>query len=166
MAKIEGRQRVIAKMRALGPETRKALAAALNKGAGQVVATAQAFVPVGETGDLRASIKAFPGGAPDFGTSGVIQIASKKPRKKRGKSAAANRSSARQATGAAITDPELTVDVVAGNSKTYYARFVEFGTSSTTPQPYFYPSVRLNKNKVKRGVAKAMREAARKTWAR
>jgi HK97 gp10 family phage protein len=166
MAKIEGRERVLRKMRALAPETRKALAAALNKGAGQVVATAKAFVPVGDTGNLRDSIQAYPGGAPDFGTSGVIQIASKKPRKKRGKSAAASRSAARAASGASVTDPELTVDVVAGNSKTYYARFVEFGTSSTTPQPYFYPAVRLNKNKVKRNVAKAMREAARKTWAR
>jgi HK97 gp10 family phage protein len=165
MAKIEGRERVIRKMRALAPETRLALSDALKKGAGKVVDTARAFVPV-DTGALRASIQAYPGGAPDFGTSGVIQIASKKPRKKSGRSAAASRSASRLESGAAITDPYLTVDVVAGNSKEYYARFVEFGTSSKKPRPYFFPSVRLNKNKVKRGVAKAMRDAARKAWAR
>jgi HK97 gp10 family phage protein len=165
MAKIEGRERVLRKMRALSPATRQALAAALKKGAGQVVTTAQAFVPE-DSGDLRRSIQAYPGGAPDFGTSGVIQVSSKKPRKKRGSSAASKSATRRLASGAAVTDPELTVDVVAGNSKTYYARFVEFGTSSSRPRPYFFPSVRLNKNKVKRGVAKAMRDAAKKTWAR
>jgi HK97 gp10 family phage protein len=165
MAKIEGRERVLSKMRALAPATREALSKALKTGAGKIVTTAQNFVPK-DTGALRNSIKAYPGGAPNFGTNGVIQVSSKKGRKKRGKSAAAKSSAGNAAAGRGVTDPDLTVDVVAGNSKQYYARFVEFGTSSSRPNPYFNPSIRLNKAKVKRGVAKAMRDAARATWAR
>lgn len=165
MATIEGRERVLRKMGSLAPQTRTALSAALKKGAGQVVSTAQNFAPE-ISGDLKRSIKAYPGGAPNFGTSGVIQVASSKKRRKKGASAASKKSAERMALGQNVTDPDLTVDVVAGDSKAYYARLVEMGTSSAKPRPYFYPSVRLNKNKVKRGIAKAMREAARKTWAR
>jgi hypothetical protein len=59
------------------------------------------------------------------------------------------------------------VRVVAGGSPTTkggydYALGVEFGTSDTTAEPYFFPSYRLGKRSHKRRVTRAMKVSSQK----
>ena len=57
---------------------------------------------------------------------------------------------------------ELARTVTVGDDVAYYARWVEFGTPTHTPQPYFFPAYRLLRkrlsNRIKRAVGKAVRE--------
>lgn len=58
-------------------------------------------------------------------------------------------------------DTELQRKVIAGDGEAFYGRWVEFGTSDTPAQPFFYPAYRLLKkriqNRLKRSVAKAIK---------
>jgi HK97 gp10 family phage protein len=58
--------------------------------------------------------------------------------------------------------PEYAVVVTAGDTKTRYVHFVEYGTSKMTAEPFFWPAYRLLKRKlslrIKRGASKAVRE--------
>lgn len=105
---------------------------AMEKGADEIVAMAKGLVPVGATGDLKASIGWTWGDAP----KGSITLASSKP----------------VGNGERIT-------IYAGNSEAYYARWVEFGTSKATPHPYFYPSYRTLKRRVKSRITREMKKA-------
>ena len=62
--------------------------------------------------------------------------------------------------------PEYAVVVTAGDTKTRYVHFVEYGTSKMTAEPFFWPAYRLLKQKlslrIKRGASKAVRE----NWAK
>jgi HK97 gp10 family phage protein len=61
-------------------------------------------------------------------------------------------------------DPDLTVWIYAGTEARdkdgWYARFVEFGTAphgahpGTSPQPFFFPAIRLLRKDVKRNIAR------------
>ena len=55
--------------------------------------------------------------------------------------------------------PQGAAMVTAGNKKAYYAAMVEFGTERTTAQPYFYPSYRANRKRVKARASRAMSKA-------
>jgi HK97 gp10 family phage protein len=62
-----------------------------------------------------------------------------------------------------MTVPENAVVVTVGNKDVRYAHLVEYGTSQAPAQPYFWPAFRLLRkriqNRVKRAIAKAVREA-------
>lgn len=64
--------------------------------------------------------------------------------------------------GGARVAGELEALVTVGNSDVRYAHFVEYGTIDAPEQPFFWPAVRLLqkrlKNRMKRSVAKAVRE--------
>lgn len=60
MAKVQGLDRLKAKIMRLAPETKKEMLAALNKGADEMVAMAKRLVPV-DDGVLRDSIRKEPG---------------------------------------------------------------------------------------------------------
>ena len=64
--------------------------------------------------------------------------------------------------GGSTTAGENQVLVTAGNTDVRYPHLVEYGTSDTAAQPFFWPAYRLNKkrlaNRIKRAVAKAVRE--------
>lgn len=76
-------------------------------------------------------------------------------------------------------DPELTVAVTAGGPDTFYARFVEFGTSERTaggrfagatipaipPQPFFYPAFRALRRRIRSRISRASGKAARRVAA-
>lgn len=55
----------------------------------------------------------------------------------------------------------IRVSIFAGSSKAFYARFVEFGTERTSPQPFFFPAYRANKKRAKSRVTRAIKKAIR-----
>lgn len=62
-------------------------------------------------------------------------------------------------------DPDLSAFIYAGtedkSARGWYARFIEFGTAphdghpGTSPQPFFYPAIRLLKRDIKRSIQRA-----------
>lgn len=54
---------------------------------------------------------------------------------------------------------DLQVKVV---SSAFYSRYVEFGTSHSAAEPFFFPGYRLVKKRVKARIARAARAAAKK----
>jgi HK97 gp10 family phage protein len=75
-----------------------------------------------------------------------------------------DRGASKDAKKAAGADPDLTVRVIEGDRKAFYASMVEFGTTRTPAQPHFYPTYRsLRKRlsgRIKRAQRKAIKEAA------
>jgi HK97 gp10 family phage protein len=59
---------------------------------------------------------------------------------------------------------DLSQEVVAGEGKAFYARFLEFGTVKAPAQPFFFPAYRLLRKKFKTRIrsatSKAVKEAA------
>lgn len=63
---------------------------------------------------------------------------------------------------------ELQVVVTAGGTGAtpgFYATFVEFGTSESQAQPFFYPAYRLNKKSMEAAIKRAIAKAIRDEWA-
>lgn len=58
-------------------------------------------------------------------------------------------------------DHELAELVTAGNRQAFYARFVEFGTPTRSATPYFFPSYRALRRRVRARIAQAVRRAIR-----
>lgn len=130
---VIGRLRLQRKLKALPDAVKAPIKAALAQGANEIVTMAKNLVPV-DSGDLKSSIGWTWGRPP----SGSIVLATS------------------QRIGG-----ELAVTVYAGNDEAFYARWVEFGTTKHIAQPYFFPSYRANKRKVKTRINKAVRQAAR-----
>lgn len=73
-------------------------------------------------------------------------------------------------------DRDLSVWIYAGTedktAKGWYARFVEFGTAphgghpGTSPQPFFFPAIRLLRKDVKRNIARAFNRSLKKAGLR
>ncbi|XKM39124.1 HK97-gp10 family putative phage morphogenesis protein [Rhizobium ruizarguesonis] len=59
---------------------------------------------------------------------------------------------------------ETEVIVTAGNSEVRYAHLVEYGTSDTEAQPYFWPALRLLRNRLQQGIDRAGRKAVKDAW--
>jgi HK97 gp10 family phage protein len=157
MAKVEGRARLLAKMRALPTEVRSAIKQALAEGADEITGMQKRLAPVSATGShgnppgaLRDSIVQTWGGARERYSS--------------------------LAGSAGAGDPDLTVRISAGNSKVRYAHLVEFGTAphinggkfkgtqhpGTPAQPFFYPAYRALRKRVKSRISRATNKAAKK----
>lgn len=162
--RMRGRDSLLKKLKAIQGAPRKAMRAALEKGAKDVVATAKHFAPVND-GKLRDSIGyTFGEYTPD--NPNVRGVAT---------------------PGGG--DPDLTVIVHAGNRDAYYAAFVEWGTAqaaaegprrdkryksievmtkgsrghaATPEQPFFYPAYRMHKKRVADAVKRAARKAIKK----
>lgn len=163
--KIERRKALVEKLKRIPARARAEIRKALASGAAEMAATARAFAPV-RSGDLRNSI-GFTFGAYKPENSNVRGLA---------------------ATGG-IGDPDLTVTVHAGDAKAFYAAFVEFGTKPHTlaagarlkngkanrkarqgngplhpgakPSPFFFPSYRLLKPRIKGRISRATTKAAK-----
>jgi HK97 gp10 family phage protein len=121
-------------MNAIPQAVRDAVTPALVKSGEELVARMQALAPV-DTGALKASIIATPPG----GTTPPYS----------------------QPGGSTVV-PENAVYVTAGNRDVRYPALVEFGTSHSKAEPYFWPAYRLTRkriaNRVKRAIGKAVRE--------
>lgn len=66
--------------------------------------------------------------------------------------------------GGSMVVPENAAAVTAGNEDVRYAHLVEYGTAEAHAQPYFWPSVRLNRNRAVRRIRRAISTAVRKSW--
>lgn len=143
---MKGLAQLNRKLRAIPQVVEAEIKAAMAKGADEVVALAKSLVPV-DDGDLRDSIEWTWGDAP----SGALAIAS-------------------------AGDGNLRITIYAGDEKAFYARWVEFGTAQhpqggmfkgathpgTTAQPFFYPSWRALRRRVKSRLTRAMNKAAKR----
>lgn len=134
----------------------KAVAAAVREAmeeeAQEIVDAMKRLVPV-DKGDLRDSIN-WCWGQPPRGSSGILSIGG-------GKGGAFNGNK---------------ISIFAGNDKAYYARFVEFGTHphtqggefagsqspGTRAQPFFYPTWRAYKRRLKGRISRKVNAAIKK----
>lgn len=132
-------QRFQERLEAIPKSVREAVQPALVKSADELADQMRKLAPVDE-GDLRASIKVTPPGGttPAYSQPGGSTIAG-----------------------------ELEAIVTVGNQDVRYAHLVEYGTSDTSAQPYFWPAVRTMRKRfqarIKRAVNKAVRNAANKS---
>ena len=128
-------ERLKRRLAAIPKAVKDAVGPALAKSGNELAGTMKQLAPV-ETGALRDSIAVtLPGEAtPPYSQPGGSRVAG-----------------------------ETEVIVTAGDEAVRYAHLVEYGTSDTQAQPFFWPAYRLNKkrlaNRIKRAVGKAVREA-------
>lgn len=113
--------------------------AAMEKGATEIVSMMKGRVPV-DTGALRDSIGWTWGDAP----KGSMVIAQ-----------------SRKVKGERITIYAGTRNKGLGDQDAFYARWVEFGTQHAAPHPFFYPSYRTLKRRVKSRITREMKKAIR-----
>lgn len=59
---------------------------------------------------------------------------------------------------------ETEVIVTAGNADVRYAHLVEYGTSATEAQPFFWPALRLLRKALQQRIDRAGRKAVRDAW--
>ncbi|TBH58570.1 HK97 gp10 family phage protein [Rhizobium leguminosarum] len=59
---------------------------------------------------------------------------------------------------------ETEVIVTAGNSEVRYAHLVEYGTAHAEAQPYFWPALRLLRNRLQQRIDRAGRKAVKDAW--
>ncbi|MGB0855031.1 MAG: HK97-gp10 family putative phage morphogenesis protein [Pikeienuella sp.] len=105
---------------------------ALRIGANELVSEMRRLVPV-DQGDLRDSIAWTFGDAP-AGTLALDTIGG---------------------------NSEFRVTIYAGGGDEYYAFFQEFGTKNMAPTPFFYPSYRKLKRRVKGRITREINKAIR-----
>jgi HK97 gp10 family phage protein len=60
---------------------------------------------------------------------------------------------------------ELAITVWAGGPTAIHARWVEFGASKTTAKPFFYPSYRALRKRIRSSISYASKKAAQKVAA-
>ncbi|WDR05625.1 HK97 gp10 family phage protein [Devosia rhodophyticola] len=138
MAKSNQLARFEARMNAIPKAVREAVQPALAKNADELASAMKHLAePSRDTGALIDSIHAtLPGErTPPYSQPGGNQTAS-----------------------------ELEALVTAGNSEVRYAHLVEYGTSDTDAQPFFWPSVRLLKKRLNNRMKRAISKAVRTKW--
>ncbi|MBB3568738.1 HK97 gp10 family phage protein [Rhizobium sp. BK491] len=59
---------------------------------------------------------------------------------------------------------ETEVIVTAGNTDIRYAHLVEYGTSKSEAQPFFWPALRLLRKRLQQRIDRAGRKAVRDAW--
>lgn len=142
MAGFSNKERALRRMRALTPEVRIMIEDAMEKEAAELTELIRRRVPV-DTGSLRDSVR--------YDTS---------PDRMRFTIRAGGLPSTRKKVRKGVRDSDFAEARLEGNNKGEfdYARAVEFGTSDTAAQPYFYPSYRQKK----RGIRRRVKAAAKK----
>lgn len=140
--KIQGLERLRRKLQKMPERIEEQIRLVMEKSANEIVAMAKSLVPV-DSGALRDSIGWTWGDAP----KGAITIA-------KGKKG-----------DLAITIYAGTRDKGLGAADAFYARWVEFGTQKMTAQPYFYPSYRTNKKRVRGRITRAINKAVKEVAA-
>jgi HK97 gp10 family phage protein len=138
---ISGLEQLRAKIRALPEAARADIRKAMEQSADEVVAMAKRLVPV-DSGALRDSIGWTWGEPP----KGSFALARSGP------------------PGEAITIYAGSRDKELGGRDAFYVRWVEFGTVTATAHPFFFPSWRALRRRVKsrnsRAVSKAFKKVA------
>lgn len=156
--KIEGRERLLAKMKALPGEVRSAIKQALAEGADEITDMQKRLAPVSTTGSH--------GNAPGALRDSIVQTWG----------GGKVRYSSLTGNAGESGDPDLSVRISAGNSKVRYAHMIEFGTAphinagkfagtqhpGTAAQPFFFPAYRALRKRVKSRITRATNKAAKK----
>lgn len=142
---IIGLNRLNRKLRELPKAANDAIKPVMEQVANSVVATAKSLAPV-RTGKLRDSIGWTWGEAP----VGTMVIGKVKDRK----------------------SGNLAITIFAGGNRAFWARWVEFGTSSggfggngSPAQPFFYPAWRAHRRSAKGKITRAINKSAKKVAA-
>jgi len=131
-------KRLARRLNAIPKAVKTAVVPALEKSGSELVGAMRQLAPV-DTGDLKHSIKyTMPGQAtPPYSQPGGSRVAA-----------------------------ENQVLVTAGDEDVRYAHLVEYGTTDTTAQPFFWPAYRLKRkrlaSRIKRSISKAVKEEWRK----
>jgi HK97 gp10 family phage protein len=126
------------RMAAIPAAVREAVAPAVVKAGERLAATMRQLAPE-DTGALKESIAVtLPGHmTPPYSQPGGMRVAG-----------------------------ELEVLVTVGGEEVRYPHLVEYGTSDTDAQPFFWPAVRMdqktNRNAIRRAAAKAVRDVVKK----
>ena len=155
--KVQNRERLLKRLEEIPKEVRAAIRPAIEQGAREIADMARNLAPR-DSGDLQNSI------GYTFGDY--------KP----------ENSNVRGVSVGQAGDKDLTAIIHAGDARAFYARWVEFGVANSweiggrfegathpgfSAQPFFFPSYRANKRKVKnrisRATTKAVKAAAKKT---
>ncbi|AMM83146.1 HK97 gp10 family phage protein [Martelella lutilitoris] len=136
MADDGGISRLKKRLNAIPKDVREAVAPDLLKSGNELAATMKQLAPE-DSGDLKDSIAVT---GPGEQTPAYSQ------------------------PGGSKTLPENAVAVTVGNEEVRYPHLVEYGTSKTEAQPYFWPSVRLLKKRITNRTKRAVSKAVRKHW--
>lgn len=156
--RIQGRERLLKKMKALPGEVRSAIKQALAEGADEITDMQKRLAPVSATGSH--------GNAPGALRDSIVQTWG----------GGKVRYSSLTGNSGAAGDPDLSVRISAGNSKVRYAHMIEFGTAphinagkfagtqhpGTAAQPFFFPVYRALRKRVKSRITRATTKAAKK----
>lgn len=62
--------------------------------------------------------------------------------------------------------PENAVVITAGNSEVRYPHLVEYGTSHSPAEPFFWPAYRILKKRLSSRIKRAASKAVRENWAK
>jgi HK97 gp10 family phage protein len=68
-----------------------------------------------------------------------------------------------QPGGMRVAGPNEVI-VTAGNEDVRYAHLVEYGTSKTEAEPFFWPALRLFRTRFKRRDSRTIKQAIKKAW--
>lgn len=151
---VQGLGRLHKKLKRLPVLAEQEISKAMEQSANEIVALAKSLAPV-ESGDLQMSISWTWGDAP----KGSMVLGKVKS----------------QGRGAG----NLQITIFAGGGDAFYARFIEFGTSShtngglfegsehpgTKAQPFFYPAYRAVRKRAKGRVTRAITKSAKRAAA-
>ena len=136
MARSAQLARLTRKLEAIPQRVREVVTPALEKSGNELVETMQHLAPE-DTSALKESIAMTPGGqaTPSYSQPGGSQIV-----------------------------PLGAVAVTVGNEDVRYGHLVEYGTTETEAQPYFWPAYRLLKKRIGNRVKRSMRKAVKDGW--
>jgi HK97 gp10 family phage protein len=59
---------------------------------------------------------------------------------------------------------KIAVRVTAGGRKTFYVRFIEFGTRNASAHPFIFSSWRLMRKRIAKRIRNSIKVAARRAW--
>jgi HK97 gp10 family phage protein len=137
-------ERMKARHKAIPKAVMEAIQPTLRKAAAEIVAEMQRECPVSKDsahgnppGALRDSITATPGGQSTPGHS--------------------------QPGGSTVVGDD-SVLITAGSSRVRYPHFVEYGTVKMAAEPYFFPAIRLLRERTKATISKAFYNTVAEQW--
>lgn len=136
MANDGGLKRFQERMRAIPKAVREGVKPALIKSAEEMAAGMRSLAPEDE-GDLKKSIVVTGPGetTPPYSQPGGSRVV-----------------------------PENAAAITAGNSDVRYPHLVEYGTSNTPAQDFFWPGFRTNKKRATNRIKRAMSKAVKDNW--
>lgn len=129
-------ERLKRRMAAIPEGVKQAVVPALIRSGDELVGRMRTLCPV-DSGKLRDSITATPPGqaTPPYSQPGGSTVV-----------------------------PENAVMVTAGDKDVRYAALVEFGTSHSKAEPYFWPAFRLTRKRIQNRIKRSISKAVRAEW--